>query len=35
MSGQGILVPERIPQVDVPVDYCPGPTGLTEDLWAG
>ena len=33
MSGQGILVPERIPQVDVPVDYCPGPGGL-KNLWA-
>ena len=33
VSGQGILVPERIPQIDVPVDYCPGPGGL-KNLWA-
>jgi alcohol dehydrogenase (cytochrome c) len=33
VSGQGILVRERIPQIDVPVDYCPGPGGL-KNLWA-
>ena len=33
VSGQGILVRERIPQIDGPVDYCPGPGGL-KNLWA-
>ena len=32
-SGQGILRRERIPQLNVPVDYCPGPGGL-KNLWA-
>ena len=32
-TGQGILRRERIPQLDVPVDYCPGPGGL-KNLWA-
>ena len=32
-SGQGILRRERIPQVGVPVDYCPGPGGV-KNLWA-
>ena len=32
-SGQGILRPDRIPRIDVPVDYCPGPGGL-KNLWA-
>ena len=32
-NGQGILRRERIPQLDVPVDYCPGPGGL-KNLWA-
>ena len=32
-SGQGILRRERIPQLGVPVDYCPGPGGL-KNLWA-
>ena len=32
-SGQGILRRERIPQINVPVDYCPGPGGL-KNLWA-
>ena len=32
-SGQGILRRERIPQLEVPVDYCPGPGGL-KNLWA-
>ena len=31
--GQGILRRERIPQVGVPVDYCPGPGGV-KNLWA-
>ena len=33
VSGQGILRRERIPQLDVPVDYCPGPGGV-KNLWA-
>ena len=33
VTGQGILVPERIPRIDVAVDYCPGPGGL-KNLWA-
>jgi alcohol dehydrogenase (cytochrome c) len=32
-SGQGILRRERIPEVGVPIDYCPGPGGL-KNLWA-
>jgi alcohol dehydrogenase (cytochrome c) len=32
-NGQGILRRERIPQLNVPVDYCPGPGGL-KNLWA-
>ena len=32
-SGQGILRRERVPQLGVPVDYCPGPGGL-KNLWA-
>ena len=32
-SGQAILRRERIPQLGVPVDYCPGPGGL-KNLWA-
>ncbi len=32
-TGQGILRPERVPQLGVPVDYCPGPGGL-KNLWA-
>lgn len=33
VSGQGILRRERIPQLEVPVDYCPGPGGV-KNLWA-
>ena len=32
-NGQGILRRERIPELHVPVDYCPGPGGL-KNLWA-
>ena len=32
-SGQGIVRPERIPKLGVPVDYCPGPGGL-KNLWS-
>jgi alcohol dehydrogenase (cytochrome c) len=32
-TGQGILRPERIPKLDEPVDYCPGPGGV-KNLWA-
>ena len=32
-TGQGLLRRERIPQLNVPVDYCPGPGGL-KNLWA-
>ena len=32
-SGQGILRRERIPQIGVPIDYCPGPGGV-KNLWA-
>ena len=32
-SGQGLLRRERIPELGVPVDYCPGPGGL-KNLWA-
>ena len=33
VSGQGILRPDVIPQLGVPVDYCPGRGGL-KNLWA-
>ena len=32
-TGQGILRPERIPKLGVPVEYCPGPGGL-KNLFA-
>ena len=32
-SGQGLLRPDRVPRIDVPVDYCPGPGGV-KNLWA-
>jgi alcohol dehydrogenase (cytochrome c) len=32
-TGQGMLRPERIPKIGVPVEYCPGPGGL-KNLYA-
>ena len=32
-TGQGVLVPERVPKLGVPVEYCPGPGGL-KNLFA-
>ena len=32
-TGQGLLRRDRVPQIGVPVDYCPGPGGL-KNLWA-
>jgi alcohol dehydrogenase (cytochrome c) len=33
ISGQGMLRPEVVPRLGVPVDYCPGRGGL-KNLWA-
>ena len=33
VSGQGLLRRERIPEIGVSVDYCPGPGGV-KNLWA-
>jgi alcohol dehydrogenase (cytochrome c) len=32
-TGQGVLVPERVPKLGVQVEYCPGPGGL-KNLYA-
>ena len=32
-TGQGIVRPERVPKLGVPIDYCPGPGGL-KNLFA-
>lgn len=32
-TGQGVLVPERVPKLGVQVEYCPGPGGL-KNLFA-